>query len=118
MPATIKKNKKIVSVPKTICSEKNKRYVKIGEKFGVQKINTHNKTYINFFSKQKVFSVCLRPTDNQKIIEIIECLYICKYPIVIYYIPTTLIKEARYFIAPFNESIKSGNYADILKIAK
>ena len=122
MSTTIKHNGKMITVPNTICNVMNTCFVKIGEKLSVQMTYNNDKTYINFLRKRQVCSVYLRQTDNQEIFEIIACLNIRKSPSYIG-IPTTFIKKAKYSIAPFlansfNKCVKSGNYLDILEIAK
>ena len=81
----------------------NKQFVKIGEKLRYQMTNINHKTHINFLGKQ-VFSVYLRPPDNQEIIEIITCFNICKSSGYID-ISTIFIKEAKYLIASFSANL-------------
>ena len=67
-------------------------------------------------------SIILRPTDEFEIVETITGMNIHKLPGPID-IPVILIKEAKFLIArflarSFNYCLETGNYPDILKIAK
>ena len=93
MPAFLKNNGKMVSVSKTICNELNGHFVKIGEKLGVQMTNINDNTFINFRGKRQVYSVYLRPTDDQRIIEITACLTIRKSPGYIDFKPNNFNQE-------------------------
>ena len=77
---------------------------------------------MNFLGKRNLSSIVLQPTDAYEIVEIISSLNDHKSPGYLD-IPIRIIKEAKFLIAEyladsFNESLVSGIYPDVLKIAQ
>ena len=101
----------------------NQHFARIGEKLAAKSTNpAQNYNHFKFFGKRNPSSIVLQPTDVYEIVEIISSLNDHKSPGYLD-IPIRIIKESKYLIAgyladSFNERIESGNYPDILKIAR
>ena len=99
-------------------------FVKIGEKLAAHSRNSsfhQSKQHFTFLGKRNVSSIVLQPTDVYEIIEIISSLNDHKSPGYID-IPVGIIKESKLLISDylansFYESLETGSYPDILKIA-
>ena len=79
---------------------------------------TQSKNHLNFLGKRNLSSIVLQPTDAY---EIVFSLNDCKSPGYLE-IPIHINQEAEFLIAEyladsFNESLVSGIYPDVLKIA-
>ena len=117
----LKINDNISSDPVEICESLNKHFVSIGKKLS-SSLNNQPTNHKQYMGKRLLHSVVLNPTDQYEIAAIISNLNDRKSSGYID-IPVTLIKHAKHLIAPFmtksfNICLDSGNYPDILKIAK
>ena len=80
-----------------------------------------SKQHFTLLGKRNVSSIVLQSTDFYEIIEIISPLKDHKFPGYID-IPVRIIKESKFLISDylansFNESLETGSYPDVLKIA-
>ena len=122
LPKTIETEGKLITLPQNICNEINKHFVKIGEKLAAYSRNSsfhQSKQHFAFLGKCNKLSIVLQPT--YKIIEITSSLKDHKSPGYID-IPVRIIKESKFLISEylansFNESLETGSYPDVLKIA-
>ena len=123
LPQTIKVDGQTFTSPEKICDKMNQRFATIGEKLAVKSINhDQSKNHLNFLGKRDLSSIVLQPTDAYEIVEIISSLNDHKSPGYLD-LPICIIKEAKFLIAEyladsFNESLVSGIYPDVLKIAQ
>ena len=123
LPQTIKVDGQTFTSPEKICDKMNQHFATIREKLAAQSIkNDQSKIRLNFLGKRNMSSIVLQPTDAYEIIEIISSLNDHKSPGFLD-IPIRIIKEAKFVIAEylagsFNESLVSGIYSDVLKIAQ
>ena len=124
LPQTIETDGKLITSPQNICNEINKHFVKIGEKLAAKSSNSSyhlSNQYLTFLGKRNVSLIVLQPTEVYEVIEIISSLKDHKSPGYID-IPVRIIKESKFLISDylensFNESLKTGSYPDVLKIA-
>ena len=121
-PQTLKVEGKLISSPPTIRNELNQHFVSIGEKLIANQTQKFDKDYIKYSRHRQTSSIILRPTDKFKIFETIAGLNIHKLSGLIN-ISVILIKEVKFLIArflprSFNDCLETGNYPNILKIAK
>ena len=119
---TIKIEGKLISFPPTVCEELNQHFVSIKEKSRAYQNQKFDKNYIKYLRNRQSSSIISRPTDEFEIVETIAGMNIPKSPGRID-IPVILIKEAKFLIArffarSFNHCLETGNYPDILRIAK
>ena len=124
MPLTFETDGKFITSPQNICNEINKHFNKIGKELAANSSNSsfhQSNHHFTFFGKRNVSSIVLQPTDFYEIIEIISFLKDRKSPGYID-IPVRIIKESQFLISDylansFNESLETGSYPDVLKIA-
>ena len=122
LPQTLKFEGKLISSPPTICKELNQHFVSIGEKLRADQNQKFDQNYIKYLRNSQTSSIILRPTDKFEIVETTAGLNIHISPGYID-IPVILFKEPKFLIArflarSFNDCLETGNYPDILKIAK
>ena len=88
----------IIKLPPLNCESLNKHFVSIGKKLS-SNINNQNTNHKQNMGKRLLHSVLLNPTDEYEIFGII--LYLNARKAMGYFdIPATLIKQAKYLIAP------------------
>ena len=121
MPQTIETDGKLITSPQNICNEINKRFVKIGEKLAANSSFHQSNQHFTFLGKRNVSSIVLQPSDVHEIIKIISSLKDHK-SLEYIDIPVHIIKESKFLISDylansFNESLETGSYPDVLKIA-
>ena len=124
LPQSTETDGKLITLPQNICNEINKHFVKIGEKLAAKSSNSsfhQSNQRFTFLGKRNVSSIVLQLTDVYKVIEIIFSLNDHKSPGYID-ILMRIIKESKFLISDylanfFNESLETGSYPDLLKIA-
>ena len=123
LPQTIKVDGQTFTSLEKICDKMNQHFATIGEKLAAKSINhDQSKNHLNFLGKRYLSSIVLQPTDAYEIVEITSSLNDHKSPGYLD-IPICIIKEAKFLIAEYladfsNESLVSGIYPDVLKIAQ
>ena len=123
LPQTIKVDGQTFTSPEKICDKMNQHFATFREKLAAKSINhDQSKNHLNFLGNRNLSSIVLQPTDAYEIVEIISSLSDHKSPGYLD-IPIPIIKEAKFLIAEyladsFNESLVSGIYPDVLKIAQ
>ena len=122
LPQTIKVEGKLISSPPTICEELNQHFVSLGEKLSANQNQKLDKNCIKYLPNRQSSSIILGPKDEFEIVKTNAGMNIHKSPGRID-IPVILVKKAKFLIArflarKFNGCLETGNYPDILKIAK